>query len=96
MRFKGKAAIVTGAASGIGRATAVRLASEGAKVMICDMNEAGLAETAAIIGDSALTATLDVSDYDACNAFVDNAVKALGRLDVLCNIAGVLLSLIHI
>jgi meso-butanediol dehydrogenase / (S,S)-butanediol dehydrogenase / diacetyl reductase len=90
MRFKGKAAIVTGAASGIGRATAVRLANEGAKVMIADMNEAGLAETAAMIGAAAVAAPLNVADYDACNAYVEKAVQALGRLDVLCNIAGVL------
>lgn len=90
MRFKDKAAIVTGAASGIGRAVAVRLASEGARLVIGDVNAAGLAETAALIGGDVTTAPLDVSDFDACNAFVDNAVKTLGKLDVLCNIAGVL------
>lgn len=90
MRFKDKAAIVTGAASGIGRATAVRLAKEGARVMIADMNEAGLAETAAMIGSAATAAPLDVADFDACNAYVEKAVQVLGKLDVLCNIAGVL------
>ena len=90
MRFKGKAAIVTGAASGIGRATAVRLAKEGARVMIADMNEAGLAETAAMIGSAAVAAPLDVADFDACNAYVEKAVQEFGQLDVLCNIAGVL------
>lgn len=90
MRFNGKTAIVTGAASGIGRATAVRLAKEGAKVVIADMNEAGLAETAAMMGSAAIAAPLDVADFDACNAYMEKAVQALGKLDVLCNIAGVL------
>ena len=52
MRFHGKKILVTGAASGIGRATAIRLASEGAQVTIGDINEAGLAETAEMMAST--------------------------------------------
>lgn len=90
MRFDTKVAIVTGAASGIGRAVALRLAREGARVVLGDVNPEGLQETAAAIGDGARIATLDVRDAASCEACVSEAVAAFGRLDVLCNIAGVL------
>jgi NAD(P)-dependent dehydrogenase (short-subunit alcohol dehydrogenase family) len=90
MRFEGKTAIVTGAASGIGRACALRLAREGARVMLGDWNEEGLAATAAGIGGGALVQRLDVSDPEACAAIVEAAVEEAGGLDILCNVAGVL------
>lgn len=90
MRFEGKIAIVTGAASGIGRAVAERLAREGAYVVIGDRNAAGLADTAALIGSSAHDIAFDVSDPVACAGIVAAAVERHGRLDILCNVAGVL------
>ena len=62
MRLAGKTAIITGAASGIGRATALTFAREGASVAVADINSKGAAETAAQIGDAALAVTLDVTD----------------------------------
>src|SRR6059058_2626698 len=90
MRFEGKVAIVTGAASGIGRAVAQRLAREGARVMIGDVNLAGLEETADSIGAAASHALLDVSDAAAAADFVARVVGEHGGLDILCNIAGIL------
>jgi meso-butanediol dehydrogenase/(S,S)-butanediol dehydrogenase/diacetyl reductase len=91
-RFDGKVAFLTGAGSGIGRATTLRLASEGATVFAVDINPAGLDETAKLAADDGLAITThlaDVSDRDACRAAVDTAMTAFGRLDVLGNIAGV-------
>lgn len=91
-RFEGKAALITGAASGIGRATALRLASEGAAIHGVDLDEAGLAETASQVqaaGGKMSASRHDLSRRDACFAAVDAAQAALGRLDVLGNIAGV-------
>lgn len=88
MRFAGKRALVTGAASGIGRATAQLLAQEGAQVIIADINEAGLAETAALIGAAATPVIFNAEDHASCRALI--ATAAEGGLDVLCNVAGML------
>ena len=85
-------ALVTGAASGIGRATAVLLAERGAAVACLDVNEAGLAETVSAISErrgraSALMA--DVTDLPAVEAGVAQAASELGGLDAVANVAGV-------
>ena len=92
-RFRGRSSVLTGAASGIGRATAIRLASEGAHVFACDLDDAGLKDTVSAItsaGGTAVAHRLDVSDPAACRAAVAAAVARFGKLDVLCNIAGVM------
>ncbi|HOB13311.1 MAG TPA: SDR family NAD(P)-dependent oxidoreductase [Novosphingobium sp.] len=88
MRFAGKRVLVTGAASGIGRATAQLFAKEGAQVIIGDINAAGLAETAALIGAAATPVVYDAEDHASCRALVANAAE--GGIDVLCNVAGML------
>lgn len=90
MRFEGKSAIITGAASGIGRAVAKRLADEGARVIIGDRNIDGVQEVAGAIGPAAVALALDVADEASCQAAVDRAIAENGSLDILCNIAGVL------
>lgn len=84
---------MTGAASGIGRATALRLAAEGARVFAVDRDETRLAETVARIeaaGGEASAQRLDVSDPAACRAAIDAAAARYGRLDLLANVAGVM------
>jgi NAD(P)-dependent dehydrogenase (short-subunit alcohol dehydrogenase family) len=91
--MKGKAALVTGAASGLGRATAGALARAGADICVVDLNAAGLEETAAqlrALGARALVHTTDLSVRDNCALAVAAAVAAFGRLDALCNVAGVI------
>jgi NAD(P)-dependent dehydrogenase (short-subunit alcohol dehydrogenase family) len=92
-RFEGKAALVTGASSGIGRAVALRLAAEGAAVLGCDIDAAGLDALAKEAPEGAgriVTRVTDVRHRDECRAAVDDAVAAFGRLDVLGNVAGIL------
>ena len=90
MRFEGKTAIVTGAASGIGLAVTQLLASEGARLVLGDWNGEGLAAAAAGIGGDVVSRRIDVSDHLACAGLVEAAIEMTGRLDILCNIAGVL------
>src|SRR5581483_3421967 len=87
MEFDGRGAIVTGAASGIGRATAVLLAANGARVAIFDRDLDGARAVAAEIGGHAYD--VDVRDGDAIEAAVAAAVSELGNLSILVNNAGV-------
>lgn len=89
--FAGKVVVVTGAASGLGRATALAFAREGARVVVADVDAAGLEQTAAAVradGGEALIVPTDISDADACSALPGTAVETFGQLDVLCNVAG--------
>jgi meso-butanediol dehydrogenase/(S,S)-butanediol dehydrogenase/diacetyl reductase len=92
MILEGKVAFVTGAASGIGRATAIRLSAEGAQVLLADIDQAGLdslCDEIATAGGEAASQHLDVSQAGACRAAIAAAVARFGQLDVLCNIAGI-------
>jgi NAD(P)-dependent dehydrogenase (short-subunit alcohol dehydrogenase family) len=91
-RVEGKVCVVTGAGSGIGRATALRLAEEGGRVLVADLQEQTARETAALVldaGGTALALAVDVADPRQVDAMVAHAVDAWGRLDVLVNNAGV-------
>jgi meso-butanediol dehydrogenase/(S,S)-butanediol dehydrogenase/diacetyl reductase len=89
-RFHGKVAIVTGAASGIGDATARRLVAEGAKVALVDREEALLEEVAkSLPANQVMIETADVSDSRAVDGMVAAVVDRFGRLDVIVNNAGV-------
>ncbi|GAB3269950.1 SDR family NAD(P)-dependent oxidoreductase [Parahaliea aestuarii] len=90
-RFDNKVAFITGAASGIGLATAKRLGGEGASLFACDINAEGLEREMSALRDSGVDITyrvLDVSDDAACAAAVAECVATFGKLDILCNIAG--------
>ena len=90
-RFDGKVALITGAASGMGRAVSIRLASEGAEVFAVDVNRDGLAQTASQVAGSGgriETQHCDLSSVAECAAAAAGCVDALGRVDVLGNIAG--------
>ncbi|WP_051161037.1 SDR family oxidoreductase [Nocardia transvalensis] len=89
----GKKALVTGAASGIGRATAIAAARAGAELVLTDIDADGLAATAEEIGREGgkvlFSRALDISDYDAVTAFAEDVHAAHGSLDVVMNVAGV-------
>ena len=89
MRVDGKVALVTGGASGIGRAVCKTLAREGARIVVADINEDGGRATAGDIGDAALFVPLDVTDENAWAAAVKRTVAAFDRLDILVNCAGI-------
>ncbi len=92
MRLVGKVSIITGAAQGIGRATALKFAREGAKVAVCDINETEVAATVEIIesaGGEALGFYVDVTDKESIAVMVEGVMAKWGRIDTLVNNAGI-------
>jgi NAD(P)-dependent dehydrogenase (short-subunit alcohol dehydrogenase family) len=92
MKLESKVAIVTGAAQGIGRATALRLAKEGATVIVCDVNQEGVNETVKQIGEAngkAISVPGNVADRADAQNVVAAALNQSGRLDILINNAGI-------
>ncbi len=92
MSLAEKVALITGAGNGIGRATAVRLAKDGARVVLFDVDADGLAETAqavAVVGGEAVSVTGSVTDRADVQGVVETAVNKYGRLDILVNNAGI-------
>ncbi|MGN9846054.1 SDR family NAD(P)-dependent oxidoreductase [Nonomuraea sp. H19] len=88
--FDGRVALITGAGSGIGRAMALAFARAGAHVVACDIDPNSAKQTAADIGDTAFAVPADISDESSVTALVHAAVNAFGRIDVLCNNAGIM------
>ena len=86
--LSGKVALVTGAGRGIGKAIATRLAAEGARVAIADVDAATAATTAEEIGHGAIAVKMDVTDTASVRSAVEEAAKRLGPIDVLVNNAG--------
>ncbi|WP_435065346.1 glucose 1-dehydrogenase [Halobaculum sp. EA56] len=90
--FEDKVAFVSGAAGGIGRATALAFACEGANVVVADIDEVGNQKTAELIeemGSHALAVTCDLRESEDVQAALDAAIEEFGRLDYACNNAGV-------
>jgi 3-oxoacyl-[acyl-carrier protein] reductase len=90
MRLKDKVALITGGAAGIGKATALRFAEEGAKVVICDVNQPAGEALLKDLGPEAGFYRVDVTDRGAVQAWVEAVVARHGRIDILVNNAGVL------
>jgi NAD(P)-dependent dehydrogenase (short-subunit alcohol dehydrogenase family) len=92
MRLAGKTAIITGASSGFGRATAVRFAAEGARVVVADLDEAGAIETAELVAQAGSAADVvvgDISTAAGAEQAVVGALDRFGAVDVLVNNAGI-------
>ncbi|MCA1334553.1 glucose 1-dehydrogenase [Pseudooceanicola marinus] len=88
-RFENKVVIITGAASGLGAATAERLSQEGAKLVLVDLNEDALAEVAGKLGGEVLTVKANVASLDDVKAYVAKTVEKFGRIDGFFNNAGI-------
>jgi 2-hydroxycyclohexanecarboxyl-CoA dehydrogenase len=91
MKFKGRIAIVTGGANGIGRATSLRLANEGAEVVIADLeieSAKKVADEIMELGRKALAMEVDVAKSEDAKRMAAAALDAFGKVDILCNIAG--------
>ncbi len=92
MRLKGKVSIITGGGQGIGRATAVKFAKEGARVAVCDINVSAADETAKLITDAggeAISFSIDVTDKKSIATMVEGVMRQWGRIDTLVNNAGI-------
>ncbi|UTT43464.1 SDR family oxidoreductase [Exiguobacterium aurantiacum] len=90
MRLSGKVAIVTGAASGMGKAIAELYAKEGAKVVVSDMNLDGAQAVVESISDEAFAIQTDVTSEEALQQLFDETVKTFGQVDILVNNAGIM------
>ena len=90
MRLAGKIALITGGAAGIGQATALRFANEGAKVVICDVNAEQGDATVQALGPEHSFCKVDVTNREAVQKWVDNVAETYGQIDVLVNNAGIL------
>jgi 3-oxoacyl-[acyl-carrier protein] reductase len=90
MRLKNQVAIITGGAAGIGKATAKKFAAEGARVIICDLNEESGTSTAKELGSETTFMKVNVADRKAVQVMVEQVYQQFGRLDILVNNAGVL------
>ncbi len=90
MRLKDRVALITGGAAGIGKATAKRFVEEGAKVVICDVNQEAGQATAQELGADVAFYQVDVADRRAVQEWVEEVVDKVGRVDVLVNNAGIL------
>lgn len=92
MRLEGKAAIITGSARGIGKATAVKFVQEGAKVVVCDVNLEQVNETVEELkkmGGQAIGLKVDVTNRESIKKLFEDAVAAFGKIDILVNNAGI-------
>lgn len=90
MRMKDKVVLITGGAAGIGKATALRFAEEGAKVVICDVNQKAGKATVKELGDEAAFYKVNVASREEVQQWVDDVVAKCGRVDVLVNNAGII------
>lgn len=90
MKLDGKVAIVTGAASGVGKAIAELYAKEGAKVVICDLNGEAAQSAANEIGDQALAVEANVSKEEDIQNLFDQTIKKFGTVDIIVNNAGIM------
>ena len=88
-RFENKVVIITGAASGLGEATAERLSQEGAQLVLVDLNEDALAKVAEKLGGDVLTVKADVASLDDVKGYVSKTMDKFGRIDGFFNNAGI-------
>jgi 3-oxoacyl-[acyl-carrier protein] reductase len=89
-RLDGRVAVVTGAGSGIGRATALELSAAGARVVCADVSQPGLSATLEAMAGEGLAMCVDVSDRGQVAGLVEETVASFGRIDVMCNVAGIM------